>query len=545
VSKEISLRRHFVKCLAAGAVATPVGALALDSLCATGREQISAAGGSHPAAEYVFNVTAFGAIGDGHTLCTAAIQKAVDACAGNGGKVVVPPGKYVTGPIFLRSNMELAVLPGATLLGSPVIDDYPSLQGRWEGIDRTIYASLLTGEDLENVTITGRGVLDGQGPIWWEANRKTNALRKQLGLSGREPDNPPGAPLKWPRPRIINLYRCKNVRISGLTVLNSPSWTIHPVVCEDVCIDQLTILTPDRAPNTDGIDPDSCKNVRISNCYIATGDDAIIIKSGYKYKQGNPNIPSEDIVISNCVFGHGWGGVGIGSETAGGVRNVTVSNCVCDGARRGLYFKTARSRGNVVENVRVTNFVMRNLVDAAIHMSMFYSGGDPSRTAVPVSETTPTFRNFHFSNISVSGAKSAAVIEGLPENPIQNLSFSNVIVESVTNGMSCSNVRGLTLDNLIVNSENAPAVALADVRDLEVLRFSTKTPKAQEPNLRFERVENAIVQSCRAFEGSGALLEVKGGGSGAISLALNRVAKSVKEVAFTEGAAETAIERRG
>jgi polygalacturonase len=343
---------------------------------------------------------------------------------------------------------------------------------------------------------------------------------------------------------MINLYRCRHVFISGLTVLNSPSWNIHPVLCEDVCIDQLTIVSRDRSPNTDGIDPDSCKNVRISNCYISTGDDSIIIKSGYKYKQGNPNVPSENIVISNCVFGLGWGGVGIGSETAGGIRNITISNCVCDGSRRGVYFKTARGRGNVVENVLVNNLVMRGMVDAAIYVSMYYSGGNRGET-MPATETTPVVRNLHFSNITVEGAKSAAVIEGLPESPIQGLILQNVVVDSVATGMSCSNVHGLSLDNVVVNAENGPAVTLTDVRDAEVFRFTTNRPKAQEPNIRLQRVENAVIQSCRATDGSGALVELRGTGNRDIRLALNRVPKNVKEITLADGASAAVIDRRG
>ena len=170
----------------------------------------------------------------------------------------------------------MEVLAGATLLGSDDIEHWPSVQGRWEGIDRTVYASLFTGHDLENVSITGRGTLDGNGKVWWDAFRKTTAMRRQAGLNDRESENPAGSPLKWGRPRMINLYRCKNVWISGLTIVNSPSWNVHPVECQNVNIDGLSITGPENGPNTDGIDPDSCKNVRISNCYISVGDDCII-----------------------------------------------------------------------------------------------------------------------------------------------------------------------------------------------------------------------------------------------------------------------------
>ena len=181
---------------------------------------------------------------------------------------------------------------GAELLGSTDFEKVPPVSGRWEGIDRTVYASMFTGLDLENISITGRGVMDGRGDAWWKAFRVVTEMRRKLGLVEREPENPPGSPLKWPRPRMINLYRCKNVLISGLTVLNSPSWNLHPVLCDNVIIDGVTIRSPDDSPNTDGIDPDSCRNMRISNCYISVGDDCITIKSGYRFHKSGQNIPS-------------------------------------------------------------------------------------------------------------------------------------------------------------------------------------------------------------------------------------------------------------
>jgi polygalacturonase len=183
------------------------------------------------------------------------------------------------------------------------------------------------------------------------------------------------------------------------------------VLCDNITLDQLTILNPDDAPNTDGIDPDSCRNMRISNCYISVGDDCITIKSGYRFQKSG--VASENIVVTNCIFARGHGGVGVGSETSGGVRNVTVSNCICDGTDRGLRFKTARTRGNVVENFRAVNLVMRGVGDA-ISVTMLYNASDP-RTPQPVNEGTPVFRNFHLNDITAYDVKRAVLIEGLPE----------------------------------------------------------------------------------------------------------------------------------
>ena len=493
---------------------------------------------------YAINVRDFGAIGDGRTLCTAGIQAAIDACAAaGGGKVFVPPGKYLTGPIFLKSNLEFEVLAGATLLGSTNFADYPAIAGRWEGLERTVFASLITGIDLENVAITGQGTLDGQGPVWLDAWGRTEELRKKLGLVGREPENPAGSPLPWPRPRMINLYRNRRVLIRGLTIHSSPSWTVHPVSCEDVYIDGLTILNPPHSWNTDGIDPESCRNVRISGCYISTGDDCIMIKSGYKQIPGKLFQPSENIAVTNCTFNAGGCGVGIGSETAGGVRNVSISNCACDGTTCGLYFRSARGRGNIVENVSAMNIVMRNLEETGIVISMFYE--DEDRTTLhPVDIRTPVFRNFQCSDILLDGARASIVVEGLPESPIQHVSLDNVFVNAAERGVSCCQVRGFSLSNAIVSGKGGPSVECKKVRDLELVRVRNLKSQQNEPVISLEDVQGAMVQSCSANESSSALVQVTGDDNRDITLALNRVSKPTQEVVFTNGATENAVVRR-
>jgi hypothetical protein len=382
-------------------------------------------------------------------------------------------------------------------------------------------------------------VIDGQGDAWWKAFRVVSAMRQKLGLQEREPENPPGSPLRWARPRMINLYRCKNVLIGGLTVVNSPSWNLHPVLCDNITIDQVTILAPYESPNTDGIDPDSCRNMRISNCYISVGDDCITIKSGYRFQKSN--LPSENIAITNCVFARGHGGVGVGSETAGGVRNVTVSNCLCDGTDRGLRFKTARGRGNVVENFRANNVVMRGVGDA-LSITMFYNAGDP-RTAQPVDERTPMFRNIHLSDITATNVKRAAIIEGLPEMPIRTLSISN-FQASAGAGISCSNVAGMTFDNVAMDAGKGPAMAAADLSGLEVYRFTDRNPQKDQPAMRLENVNDGLIQSCTAIEGTGTFLELSGAGTREISLIANRLTRASKEISFVAGASEAAVIKR-
>jgi polygalacturonase len=536
-------RREFLLGLAASTTSVPKAARA-DCGRSLSVPEVSRDSPDRKLAPHVLSVVDFGAVGDGKTLSTAAIQAAINACAAaGGGKVCVPPGKYLTGPIFLKSNLEFELLAGAILLGSTKFSDYPTIAGWWEGLERRIYASMITGIDLDNVAITGRGILDGQGAVWLEAWGKTEELRRKLGLRGREPENPPGSPLPWPRPRMINLYRSRKVLIRGLTIHDSPSWTVHPVLCDDVDIQGLTIINPPHSWNTDGIDPESCRNVRIRDCYINTGDDCIMLKSGYKQIPGKPFMPTENVVVTNCTFNAGGCGVGIGSETAGGVRNVAISNCACDGTTCGLYFRTARGRGNLVENVSAVNVVMRNLEETGIVFSMFYEDEDRG-TAHSVDIRTPAFRNFHCSDILLNGAKSAVIIEGLPESPIQQLSLENVFVQAAEKGISCYQVHGFSLSNAVVNADSGPAVECKNIEDLELARVRASKLDAKVSAIVMENVHGAMVQSCSAAQNTPALLQVKGGGNRDITLALNRVSKPTQEVAFAEGASEQAVVRR-
>lgn len=535
-------RREFILGMAASSAVAPGAAESewWPSLQSSRHPQRSSPSKS---SDHVVNVLDFGAVGDGRTLCTTGIQAAIDACgAAGGGKVFVPPGRYRIGPIFLKSNLEFEILAGATLVGSPNFSDYPTIHGWWEGLERTVYASLITGIDLENVAITGQGTLDGSGAVWLEAWGKTQELREKLGLKGREPENPPGSPLPWPRPRMINLYRSRKVLIRGLTIHDSPSWTVHPVLCDDVYIHGLTILNPPHSWNTDGIDPESCRNVRISDCYISTGDDCIMLKSGYKQIPGKPFLPTENVAVTNCTFNAGGCGVGIGSETAGGVRNVAISNCICDGTTCGLYFRTARGRGNVVENVSAVNVVMRNLEETGIVVSMFYEDEDRNN-AHTVDVRTPLFRNFHCSDLLLDGAKAAVVIEGLPESPIQRLSLENVFVNA-ERGISSYQVHGFGLSNAVVNTNSGPPVACKNIVDLEMVRVRFPKSEPNVPAMLLEDVHGAMVQSCSTTETSPALVQLKGQGSRDVTLALNRVSKQTSEVAFADGASEQAVVRR-
>jgi len=488
---------------------------------------------------FFYNVQDYGAVSNGKTLCTEAIQKAVDTCAkSGGGKVIIPPGKYLTRPIFLKSNVHIDVMAGAILLADTTIKAYPSFQGRWEGIERKVYASLFTGNKLVNVSITGRGTLDGQGETWWRAHFKNREMRQRAGIKSREADNPPGSPLKWSRPRMINLYDCKNVLIRDLTILDSPSWTIHPVYCENVTVENITIIQPYESPNTDGINPESCKNVRIFNCFVDCGDDCITIKSGYNEDGRRVNRPCENIVISNCTFAHGRSAIGIGSETSGGVWNVAISNCVFKNTYRGLRIKSKRGRGNVVKNIRATNIVMEN-VGTGISLDMFYGRND-DETPQPVDETTPFFKNIRYSHITGTSIKKAGEILGLPEAPMEGVTLEDVYLQAET-GIEVKFTKDVVFRNVEINAEKGSALKISNSSEIELDNVTTREPVKGKAVVVLDKVKDVVVRDCSAKEGTTHFLELRGAESQDIVLINNRLEKAKKAIKISYGASLDAI----
>ncbi|HVS96828.1 MAG TPA: glycosyl hydrolase family 28 protein [Puia sp.] len=401
-------------------------------------------------AQTYWNVVKYGARPDGRAPCTQAIQRTIDACSkAGGGTVYFPAGRYLTGPLFLRSHLIIRIGAGAVVLFRSEIRGTPSINGSWEGLDRKVYASLFTGFDLEDITITGRGVLDGQGKVWWDAAIQTMEMRRKFHLTEREPENPPGSLLQWGRPKMIDLYRCRNVEVSGVTITNSPSWTIHPIYCRDVAIHDVRIIQPYDSPNTDGIDPESCSDVRITGCYIDCGDDCVAIKSGYNASGRAKGIPCQNVVISNCTFAHGRSAVGIGSEMSGGVRNVSVTGCIFHGTLRGLRVKTGRGRGGVVEGLIADDIIMDS-VSEGISIDMYYDGHDTATR--PVTVETPFFRNIRYFNIIGHHLKQAIEIHGLPEAPVDGITLENIFIDAAE-GADCEYVHGLVMDNVNLNTK--------------------------------------------------------------------------------------------
>jgi len=477
----------------------------------------------------LFDVVKYGAVGDGKTLCTQAVQKAVNTCAAAGGGTVhFPVGKYLSGTIFLKSNVTLHMGEGATLLASTNFEDFPPFKPGWRvQSDDTKRSSLITGLDLENITITGRGTLDGQGKPWWEALRRDKNKKK-----GEKKI------LTYGRPRVINLYRCRNVLIQGVTIIDSPSWTVHLVGCENLVVEGISIINPEHGPNTDGINPESCRNVRISNCFIDTGDDCITLKSGRDEEGRLKGKPTENVVITNCVMYKGHGAVVIGSEMSGGVRNVSVSNIVCVGTDRAVRIKSTRGRGGVVENIRFSNFVVEN-VREPIYITTFYTKTDPE----PVSERTPVFRDIAISHFTIKKSPCTAKILGLPEMPIQGLRITDVVASTEV-GFFCDSTVGLELQNVQVNTDKGPSFHLRNCTNLRLSGTETTKPRANSPVVLLESVQDAFIHGCRAFSGTGNFLEVGGKASKGIVLVGNELSAAKNPFVLKKGVPEGAVVER-
>jgi polygalacturonase len=390
----------------------------------------------------VFDIRDFGAISDGKTKATAAIAQAVaKASAAGGGTVLVPPGQWLTGPIHLASNINLHVAQGATLLFSQDFADYlPPVLTRWEGQEMYGFSPLVYARDCENVAITGGGKLDGQGAAWWPWKKTQQEAANELYelvLAGIPTEQRILASEGGLRPSFVQTINCKNVLVEGVTLTNGPFWTIHPVYSENVIVRRVRVQT--TGPNNDGCDPDSSRNVLIEDSFFSTGDDCVVIKSGLNEDGWRVGKPSENVVVRRLHGEAGHGGVVIGSEMSGGVRNVWVTDSAFIGTDRGLRIKSMRGRGGVIENVFYENVRHQDIRLMVVELTTFYG----SSTLKPHTVTPPAIRGIHVKNISARGAQRAIDIVGLAELPIRDVTFDNVdiVAEQGLHAVDCENVR--------------------------------------------------------------------------------------------------------
>ena len=378
------------------------------------------------------NPRTMGAMGDGVTKDTAAIQAAIDSCSTRGhGTVHLTAGTYLSAPLTLKSHVRLQLDKDAILLGSPDMADYPvRADASWRRV------ALLHADKATDISITGQGVIDGNGKIWWDAHFK------------RQRGTPEEA-----RPLLIDLTNSKNILIEGVTIRNSPMYNITTFLCDGLTVRNVTILNPGRgAPNTDGIDPFSTSHVLIEHTTIDTGDDNVAIKSGL-VERGEPNIPSTDIVIRDCTFRQGHG-LSIGSETAGGVRNVLVERVTFQGTRQGIRIKSARGRSNDIGDFTYRDITMDG-VETPIQITAYYTGLVKDDAGQPMSEHTPRFHNITIENLTATGAKQASLIMGLPESPIKKLVLKNVHI-SATKGMYLQQAQ-VTESDVVITPSSGPS----------------------------------------------------------------------------------------
>lgn len=435
--------------------------------------------------DYQVDIRDFGAKADGETLNTEAINNAIKAVSEKGGgKVVIPEGLWLTGPVVLQNNVNLHVEKNALVLFSGDADLYPLVRTSFEGLDMLRCQSPISAMNAENIAITGHGVLDGSGDSWRpvKRNKMTDGQWKSLLKSGGVVDEsgkvwyPNEGALKasiltgskekreisdsewegmkrWLRPVLLSIVKSKRVLLEGVTFRNSPSWCLHPLSCEDLTLNGVKVFNPWYSQNGDALDVESCKNVVVTNSLFDAGDDAICIKSGKDADGRRRGEPCENVLVKNNTVLHGHGGFVVGSEMSGGVRNVYVADCTFIGTDVGLRFKSTRGRGGVVENIYVDNINMINIPGDALIADLYYAVKDAPGAPVPaVTEETPSFKNIHISNISCKGAGRAMFLNGLPEMPIENFSVRNMRITDAQKGAFINKVAGVTLENIEIET---------------------------------------------------------------------------------------------
>jgi polygalacturonase len=484
-------------------------------------------------------ITDFGAVNDGQTLNTKAIADAIDNVSKTGGgKVVIPRGLWLTGPIILKSNINLHVEEGALVIFSPDKELYPLIETSFEGINTVRCTSPIYGNGLENIAFTGKGVFDGTGEAWrpvkkekltesqWKALVKSGGIVAEDGkiwypsesyFEGQKISemNVPVqlSTLKdfekikdFLRPVMVSLVNCKKVLFDGPVFQNSPAWCIHPLMCEDLTVRNITVRNPWFSQNGDGIDIESCKNSIVYDSNFDVGDDAICIKSGKDADGRKRAIPTENLVIRNCIVYHGHGGVTIGSEMSGGVKNVFVSECTFIGTDVGIRFKSNRGRGGIVENIYFSGIDMINIPTQAISFNLYYGGlsvsemlaqGKNSETTSgevpPVTEGTPVFRNISMSNITCKGAFQAVFLQGLPEQNLENITLENIDIEA-DNGLTCIDANGISIKGMRLITKNLPILDINNSQNIDIEKLDIQVNQNSAINIKGKKSRDITIR---------------------------------------------------
>ena len=496
-----------------------------------------------------FNILNFGAIPDGVTLNTKSINSAIDACSAKGGGVVlVPQGFWLTGPIVLKSNVNFHVTHAALLQFTDDKTQYPLVLGDFEGHASPRNQSPISGINLSNIAITGEGIIDGHGEVWrdigkdrliesdWKKLVSSGGIVSENGkewypsqsfLNGLNSKNvlnmEPGKTLKdyesvkdFLRPNMVVLNNCKKVLLQNTTFQNSPAWCLHTILCQELTVQGVHVRNEWNAHNGDAIDVESCKDVLVEGSTFDAGDDGICIKSGRDEDGRKRGVPTENVVVRDCIVYKSHGGFVIGSEMSGGARNIFVSNCTFIGSDIGLRFKTTRGRGGLVENIFIKNISMKDIVHEAILFDMYYMVKSLKKEMKPVTEATPQFRDFYVNNVVCDNAEKAIMVRGLPEMSIKGIHLENMTLKT-QKGIELIEAEDISLKNInVVCAETNPVV------------FIDNGSKITLENIKYSN--NADL-----------LFNVNGDKSTEIKVSKTDVSKAKEKATFNNGATDKAL----
>jgi polygalacturonase len=472
----------------------------------------------------VFDIRDFGAVADGVTMNTASFDDAIAACStSGGGTVLIPPGLWLTGPIVLRSNVNLHAAEGATVRFSTHFEDYlPVVQTRWEGIEVYNYSPLIYANNADNIAITGPGTFDGQGEAWFNMRIWQKADREKLWNSEAA-----GIPVDERiygteegalRPAMVQPFNCTNVLIEGPTFTRSPFWVIHPVYCDRLIIRDVNVDS--HGVNNDAVDLDSCSNVLVERCSFSVGDDAVAIKSGRDADGWRVGRPSENIVVRHITAIGGHGGTVIGSELSGGARNILFHDIYFKDTITALRIKSKIGRGGVIEDIWFRDIVITGLKEKpAFWLDALYA----SHTVQPATTALTTFRNIHVENLASWGGVRSIEIGAYAEQPAQNITLENVFV-SAEEGLLLENANGVAFKkvNILPNS--------GDGADLD-------------PVMTISNSRNVTISGSRAFVGTNTFLRVEGERSFSIRILDNDLSLAARQVEVATGVPNDAVTR--
>jgi polygalacturonase len=447
------------------------------------------------------SVMEFGAKGDGVFSNTKSFAAAIAAVVNKGGgTVIIPAGLWLTGPIELKSNVNLCTEKGAIVLFTRNFDEYPMVQTLYEGQSCWRTMSPIYAKDAENIAITGEGTFNGNGDAWrpvkkgnvteglWRkfvarggvlTKQETSWYPTEGAYQGSILKTAPGdrtekeseAIKVFLRPVMVGFIHCKKVLLDGVTFQNSPAWCLHPLMCENITVSNVKVDNEEWAANGDAIDLESCKNALIYNSIFNAGDDAICMKSGKDEEGRKRGLSTENVIIANCTVYHGHGGFVVGSEMSGGIRNILVRDCNFIGTDNGLRFKSTRGRGGVVENIYISNINMVNIDRDAILYDLYYAVTDKSNTNIPsADESTPQFKNIYMKNIFCKGADRAILFQGLPEMSLKNIQLENAVIEART-GVYFSDAESILMKNVQVYTKELPVMNIQNSNNLAIDNF--------------------------------------------------------------------------